>query len=146
MDYAWNRDMSVKEFMVDFYSRLDKICKLDMTDELKVHQLLDQGSLENCDGSLVFGAADGGYSLQALATSLIAPFCSKAFPETSMNTNRPCQALCRATKRTTFKIRESRYDKAAPDSRLSSKFPLFYIFRSSNQAGKTLAAIIDSRA
>lgn len=51
--------MSVEEFILGSHSRLDKISKLNMNDELNGHLLLKQVNLGNQDRNLFVGAAGG---------------------------------------------------------------------------------------
>lgn len=81
--------MSVEEFVVGFPSRLDRISRLDMNDELKSHFLLKQANLDSRNRNLLVGAAVGDYSLQALATSLRNAFRTEGLPPASVNCNPP---------------------------------------------------------
>lgn len=76
--------MSVEAFMVGFHSRLDKISKLDMDDDLKSHLLLNQANQDSHDRNLDVGAAGADYALQALATCLRNAFCSEGLPPSSI--------------------------------------------------------------
>lgn len=57
--FNWDRNMSLKEFMVGFHSRIDKISKLEMTEERKGHLLSKQAKLDSHDRNLVIGASVG---------------------------------------------------------------------------------------
>lgn len=87
--YSWEKTISVKEFVVDFHSRLAKASKLDMHDELKFHLLLEQVNLGDQDRNLVGKAAVEDYSPQVLATSLQDGSRTEGFLPGSINKNRP---------------------------------------------------------
>lgn len=145
-DYNWDKSMSVEEFIVGFHSRLDKISKLDMNDELKGHLLLKQANLDNHDRNLVVGAAGGDYSLQALATSLRNAFRAEGFPAASMNTNRPRpRSSFGSALNQNHSRSQSNYPKmSAPESSSPDGGPTFYTFMSSDEVIDMPSAIVDS--
>lgn len=56
--------MKIDEFVVVFHSCLDKICMMNMNDELKGPFFLMQANLDGHDQNLIIGSAGGDYSLQ----------------------------------------------------------------------------------
>lgn len=132
------------KFVVVFHTRLDKISKLDMNEELKGHLLLKHANLDTHDCNLVIGAAGGDYSLQSLATSLRNSFRSEGLPTSSMNTN-PSRSRC--------------YQPSSPNNYNSSKVrltsrhtskppipgdPLFFTYMNSEADANSPSAIVDS--
>lgn len=144
-DYNWDHTMSVEEFVVGFHSRLDRISKLDMNDELKGHLLLKQANLDSHDRNLVVGAAGGDYTLQALATSLRNAFRTEGLPPASMNCNPPRLRYPSPILRNSGSGRASRNhgSKSSPGEQ-STGGPMFYTYMSVDNANDTPSAIIDS--
>lgn len=146
-DYNLDREMSVKEFIVGFHSRFEKISKLDMTDELEGQLLLTQASLKSHERNLVVGTAGGYYSLQALATSSWNAFRPRGFSPLSMNsseTSRHYQSLLRPIQkknRSNQKNATTLEPGSTPDPP-----PLFLTFLISDDAIEAPSTITESGA
>lgn len=144
-DYNWDKHMTVEEFVVGFHSRLDKVSKLDMNDELKGHLLLKQANLDSHDRNLVVGAAGGDYTLQALATSLRNAFRCQAPPHVSMNTNKPGYRYSSAFLRSPDNAPSNgitTVQNGSPSS--SSESPMFFTHMSVDFVNDVPSAIVDS--
>lgn len=143
-DYNWDHTMSVEEFVVGFNSRLDRISKLDMNDELKRHLLLKQANLDSHDRTLVVGAAGGDYSLQILATSLRNAFRTTRLPPASMNCNPPRLRYPSPILRNSGSGRASRnHGSNSSPGEQSARGPMFYTYMSVDNANDTTGVIND---
>lgn len=150
-DYTWQHDTSVDEYVVGFHSRLDKISKLELSDELKGHLLLKQANLDAHDRNMIVGAAGGDYSLQAIATSLRNAFRSEGLPLSSMTTSVPnrnsSQQAMHSGPRSMARL------SAPPQSKRITRTTentnddtLFYTYISAEKTNNGPSAIIDSGA
>lgn len=58
-DFVWEKEMLVDEFVIGLHTRLDKISKLNMNDELTGHLLLSQANLNSQDRNIIIGSSMG---------------------------------------------------------------------------------------
>lgn len=127
-DFGWTKKMIVDEVVLGFHSRLDKIIKVDMSDELKDHLLLRQVDLDSHDRNFVIGDAGGVYSLQTCSSNLWNAYRSEGLPVSLMTTDSSANG-CRHISRP----RGGRGKRATRHSRkteVNSNENKFYIFLS----------------
>lgn len=86
--YAWDKTMSVDEFVVGFHSRLDKVNKLNLNEEHKDNLLQKKANLDALDRNIIIRLSGRGYSLQVLLASLRNAYRQEGLPSSSMNTVR----------------------------------------------------------
>lgn len=145
-DYTWESNMSVEEFVIGFHSRLDKISKLNLNDELKGHLLLRQANLDSHDRNIVVGSAGGDYSLQALATSLRNAYRREGLPASSMTSSLPSHNRSRPLITKNSKQNQAREPSNPRSPTLPAEDLLFFTHLSADKQADTPAAIIDSGA
>lgn len=137
--------MTFGNFVVAFHSRLDKISKFVMIDELKDHLLPKRANLDIYDRNLVVEAADKDFLLQALATSLRNSFWLESLPPASINTIWPLYRLSSTSTKKNSKSRVYQNNRTNFSPKLSSlNSHMFYTSMSSDNSNKVPWAVIIS--
>lgn len=141
--------MTVSEFVLCFHSRIDKIIKLDLKDELESHLCLMESNLDTHDHSIVVSSACGDYPLQAIASSLDDAYLLEELLFSSTSTDVPSGRVPTAAR----SIISSKTQESAvghlfrPETSTNSAFndeqPLFYTFLSADGGNGVPLTFVD---